>query len=69
MISTDLINIEAILCLVDAAKGKPMDPACSAQLAHVLFDLGQQVRHLERMPVDLSDATLAMECEDADAVL
>ena len=68
MISTDLINISDFV-LGHAAKGKQMDPACTAQLAHVLFDLGQQVRHMERLPVDLSDATLAMECEDADAVL
>lgn len=67
MISTDLINISDFV-LGHAAKGKPMDPACSAQLAHVLFDLGQQVRHLERMPVDLSDATLAMEYEEHDAL-
>jgi hypothetical protein len=67
MISTDLINISDFV-LGHAAKGKPMDPACTAQLAHVLFDLGQQVRHLERMPVDLSDATLAMEYEEHDAL-
>ena len=68
MISTDLMNI-ADWVLGYSAKGRTMDPTCSAQLAHVLFDLGQQVRRMERMPVDLSDATLAMECEDADAVL
>ena len=67
MISTDLMNI-ADWVLGHAAKNKPMDPTCSAQLAHVLFDLGQQVRHLERLPVDLSDATLAMEYEEHDAL-
>ena len=67
MISTDLMNI-ADWVLGYSAKGRTMDPACSAQLAHVLFDLGQQVRHLERLPIDLSDATLAMEYEEHDAL-
>ena len=66
MISTELANISDWF-LGHAAKGESIPPRTSAMLAKVLFDLSQQARNIERLPVDLTDAALVYaDREEAD---
>jgi hypothetical protein len=70
MISQDLSSL-ADWVITWAAKNEPMPPPKAAHLADVLLDLSRQVRSLERLPIDLTDATLVdhHEYEDADSVI